>query len=382
MWRIAAVVPVLVALLPGVARAADDCPPVLNGNGTVTFRYCRPATSVRVVGEWRDPIGTTANAMTLDSATGIWSVTVPLRNHLYSYTLNVNGVGNQQDPSNPPWDSTGLQSQIFIPGSNSPADPVEHYPWLSPSNPVAHGALHRHLISTVNSTGPFAGGNHPLVVYTPPGYETSGHPYPVLYLSHGAGGNDVDWSTQGWANYIEDNLIAAGQAIPTVIVMTNFNNTSGDADGYRQDLLQSYIPWVESHYRVYSGRWARAYAGLSMGGRYGQNILANSADQFAYIGLWSPAPFPAAGGPPLETLMQPGPKSLTGVHLGSGTNDQFNAQNAIPPEDTNLTAAGIPHRVHMTPADVPDAPAADRPRLTQHTWDSWREQLRDFISTR
>jgi hypothetical protein len=67
-------------------------------------------------------------------------------------------------------------------------------------------------------------------------------------------------------------------------------------------------------------------------------------------------------------------------HLGSGTDEIFMAQTVIPPEDADLTTAGIPHRVHMTPIDT-DAPAADYPRLTQHTWDSWREQLRDFVST-
>ena len=49
-------------------------------------------------------------------------------------------------------------------------------------------------------------------------------PYPTLYLSHGGGGNEVDWTTQGVANRIIDNLIAARMVQPMVIVMTDFNN--------------------------------------------------------------------------------------------------------------------------------------------------------------
>ena len=59
--------------------------------------------------------------MTRDEQTGVWSVTLPLRNHLYSYRINVNGT-LVTDPSNPPWHPTGLRSQLFVPGSNSPRD--------------------------------------------------------------------------------------------------------------------------------------------------------------------------------------------------------------------------------------------------------------------
>jgi enterochelin esterase-like enzyme len=372
----AAVVSLLLAPSPALSQTSGtNCPPVLNGNGTVTFRYCQPATTVSVNGEWDAP-GT--RPMTLDAQTGVWSVTTPLRNHLYSYRFNVNGT-QINDPSNPPWDATGLRSEIFVPGSNSPADPTEHYSWLSPNNAVPHGKLTRHLIATPNSTGAFANGNHPVVVYTPPGYETSGHPYPMMILSHGAGGNDVDWSTQGYANYILDNLIAAGTATPMVVVMTNFNNTSGGANGFRQDVLNAYIPFVEANYRVYRDRWARAYAGLSMGAAYGHTVLINSADQFAYFGLWSPAGGGSAA-PTVAQLSQPGPLRLTAVHIGSGINDGFGAQNNTAATAANLTATGIPFRVHMTPTDVtPPPPVADQQRLTAHTWDAWRELLRDAL---
>ena len=57
-------------------------------------------------------------------------------------------------------------------------------------------------------------------VYTPPDYDQ--HPrtrYPVLYLQHGAGENERGWMEQGRANFILDNLIAAGKAKPMIVVV-------------------------------------------------------------------------------------------------------------------------------------------------------------------
>jgi enterochelin esterase family protein len=45
--------------------------------------------------------------------------------------------------------------------------------------------------------------------------------YPVLYLLHGWGENEEGWHTQGRVDIILDNLIAAGQARPMIVVMDN-----------------------------------------------------------------------------------------------------------------------------------------------------------------
>src|SRR5690606_1096214 len=61
-------------------------------------------------------------------------------------------------------------------------------------------------------------GKRPAIVYTPPGY-SSDREYPVLYLLHGIGGNETHWTSFGGADAILDNLIAAGQAEPMIVVM-------------------------------------------------------------------------------------------------------------------------------------------------------------------
>ncbi len=403
--------PVPGAVVPNATtgKRTAACPPILNGDGTVTFRWCKPgATSVSVQGEWVGPIGTGSLTLAKDPATGQWSGTTALPDGLYSYTYTVDGKAGLADPSNPPWNADGLDSQIFVPAANDPANPIEYYAWLSPDNAVPHGTLSRYHVSTPNSTGPFAGGKHPITVYLPPGYRRDcSTRYPALYLQHGGGGNDVDWSTQGYAGVIEDNLIAAGVAKPMVIVMPNFNNTGNvpnattgldyEADGFREDLIKAYIPWAEGHFCLQDRRSGRAYAGLSQGGAYGQDIIENSADQFAYFGIWSPAciflPEADCGRSPtlaeLETA--PGAKTITSVHFGAGWDDFFGAETTVTTEQANLAAAGIPNRRHMTPTDDdgPAPPAVDpdgQPdvkyeRQTNHTWDSWREQLRDALMT-
>jgi enterochelin esterase-like enzyme len=52
-----------------------------------------------------------------------------------------------------------------------------------------------------------------MTVYTPPGYSKD-NKYPVLYLLHGAGGDETGWTRQGAADVILDNLYAARSSPP------------------------------------------------------------------------------------------------------------------------------------------------------------------------
>jgi enterochelin esterase-like enzyme len=111
-----------------------------------------------------------------------------------------------------------------------------------------------------------------MTVYTPPNYN-SHRGYPVLYLMHGAGGNDTDWVANMRANFILDNLIAQHKVKPMVVVMpdTNVGSTGGlngsvTADQFiQQELLGTIVPYIEHNYRTLPGARNRALAGLSMG---------------------------------------------------------------------------------------------------------------------
>ena len=68
-------------------------------------------------------------------------------------------------------------------------------------------------------------------VYTPPGYSKD-KKYPVLYLLHGIGGNENrEWTRQGVANVVLDNLIADKKIQPMIVVFPNGNATATPAGG-------------------------------------------------------------------------------------------------------------------------------------------------------
>jgi enterochelin esterase-like enzyme len=146
-----------------------------------------------------------------------------------------------------------------------------------------------------------------LRVYTPPGYSTD-RKYPVLYLLHGLGMDDRQWLGGIHADHVMDNLIADGKIQPMIVVFPNGDAglTAADAEAgrssrrtapfddwgtpFENDLLKAIIPFIESHYSVYTDREHRALAGLSMGGGQALNIGLIRPETFAYVGGFSSAP--------------------------------------------------------------------------------------------
>jgi len=56
---------------------------------------------------------------------------------------------------------------------------------------------------------------------------------------------------------------------------------------FTNDLLKDIIPYIESHYSVYTDADHRALAGLSMGGMQTRTISLANVDKFSYIGVFS-----------------------------------------------------------------------------------------------
>jgi enterochelin esterase-like enzyme len=159
---------------------------------------------------------------------------------------------------------------------------------------IPHGKL-----ETITYNSKSIGVDRKAVVYTPPNYGPK-QKYPVLYLMHGIGGNENNWTSFG-ANTILDNLIADGKAVPMIIVMPNgrataeppSNNVMADFNYYANlepDLLNDLMPYIESHYSVATDRDHQALNGFSMGGGQGLNFGINNIDKFAYVGGFSAAP--------------------------------------------------------------------------------------------
>lgn len=163
---------------------------------------------------------------------------------------------------------------------------------------IPHGT-----IDTISYDSKTVGTTRRSLIYTPPGFSKT-KKYPVLYLLHGIGGDEKEWFNQGKPQVILDNLYAQGKLEPMIVVLPNGRAMKDDrAIGnimepekvkafatFEQDLLNDLIPFVESHYPVFTDKDHRAIAGLSMGGGQSLNFGLGNLDKFSWAGGFSSAP--------------------------------------------------------------------------------------------
>ncbi|RPI57514.1 MAG: esterase [Acidobacteria bacterium] len=355
----------LLLLLPLTAAVQAQQPsqppavrsPEVSADRRVTFRMRAPnAAKVTVFCECL----TSEPAMTKD-ADGVWSVTVgPLEPDIYEYHFTVDGVDNL-DQRNPvvKYNSRPnlIESVLEVPG---PA------PLFYDVKSVPHGKVEiRYYPSKTTGTTRRA------FVYTPPNYERGTNRLPVLYLLHGADGDETVWTQFGRANLILDNLIAERKAAPMVVVMpfayaypwhAGVAGEKQRAD-FEKDLLTDLIPFVQSNYRVNTDRDNRALAGLSMGGGLTLAIGPRHLDMFSRLAVFSSG----GGQNPEKTFadVAANAKNVNGqlklFWIGVGTEDGAMAGSKRMSEF--LTASGIKHIFKTTPG--------------AHTWIVWRKYLNE-----
>lgn len=235
------------------------------------------------------------------------------------------------------------------------------------------------------------------LVYLPPDYDAQPRMrYPVLYLQHGGGEDETGWIRQGRANFILDNLIAAGEAKPMIVVMaygyarragSTVPAVTGPAAGtpqaaqareemaktFEDDVTQALIPFVDKTYRTLADRDHRAMAGLSMGGFQTFHITTRHLDLFSHIGGFS------GGGGMLEDRKWDFKKDFNSVfadpaafankvhllYFGVGTAEAERFTTRIRGLHAALTEAGVAHVYWESPG-------------TDHEWQTWRRNLKDF----
>ena len=291
-------------------QGANVQSPVVNADGTVTFNLFAPkAIKVEVTGDFLPTtkievpgFGTVEQsgvAQLTEGKDGIWSYTTSkLAPELYSYSFNIDGMTGVKDPGNIYVNRDIVSfSNIFI-VSEKQGDKGDIYR----VNEVKHGNL-----AKVWYDSPTLKMQRRMTIYTPAGYD-KGSNYPVLYLMHGAGGDENAWSELGRAAQILDNLIATGKAKPMIVVMPNGNTDCQAAPGewsrgmYQPTFMGSVnqksiatmdesfmdiVKYVESHYKVAKNKKNRAICGLSMGGGHTFATSKRYPDTFNYIGLFS-----------------------------------------------------------------------------------------------
>jgi enterochelin esterase-like enzyme len=130
-------------------------------------------------------------------------------------------------------------------------------------------------------------------LYLPPCYQTDGNRrFPVVYLFHGATYDDGQWPRLGVTETAE-RLIASEEIPPFIIVMP-YNRASWrnpEDDPFDQAILDSLIPYMDTHYRTLADRHYRAIGGLSRGAGWALRLGLTHPQLFARIGLHSPVIF-------------------------------------------------------------------------------------------
>ena len=269
-------------LIPFSARLNS---PDVRDDRTVTFRLRAPAAKevllsgvavLTALGAGNKPVPFTKGD------DGLWTLTVgPLKPDMYQYHLVVDGV-EMADPNNTVAGNTAMPpySTLVVHGDG---------PAYYDARNVPHGLVTRHVYHSDVTKG-----ERELYVYTPPGYDRR-KTYPVLYLVGGSGDLAQNWIYDGRANFMLDNLLAEGKAVPMVIAIPNNqvvhrNNpkhTELTFDLFEAELRKQVIPLVESEYSVRKDPKGRALSGLSMGGRHTMFIGFRSLDLFANFGILS-----------------------------------------------------------------------------------------------
>lgn len=210
---------------------------------------------------------------------GYWKVTTDsIGEGFHYYSLLIDGVA-VADPASETFYGMGrMASGIEIPFRGGDYYAVKDVP---------HGDIRikRYYSPISNSWRRF-------YIYTPPGYDVSTQSYPVLYLLHGGGEDERGWATQGRTDLIMDNLIAANQAKPMLVVMMDGNIGMGGFSeqtlrAFESELKQVVIPFVEKNYRAATTSANRALAGLSMGGLQTLYAGIKNTDLFGYLGVFS-----------------------------------------------------------------------------------------------
>ena len=226
-----------------------------------------------------------------DGKGNFMAVTDPLVPGFHYYFMNIGGV-NFIDPATETFFGCNREAG----GIEIPEGPEGDY--YRPQQGIDHGQVRSiYYFSNEQQTWRHA------MVYTPAGYDLKANikkRYPVLYLQHGMGEDETGWTKQGHMQHIMDNAIAAGEAVPMIVVMESGDIKAPFGPGQSRDqygnsfypvLLNDLIPYIDANFRTKTDRDNRAMAGLSWGGHQTFDVVLTNLDKFSYIGTFSGAIF-------------------------------------------------------------------------------------------
>lgn len=261
--------------------------PRANEDGTVTFQYKNDSAKAVIV----DVQFAGRKEMTKNTD-GLWTVTLgPAAPDMYPYCFIVDGV-SVMDPMNPQYfPNEGFKNSLVEIPSQSGTLPHDICD-------VEHGR-----VEYVHYYSKSLGATNNAVVYLPPSYNNMGmqfnmgdqKKYPVFYLISGTTDTEEVYFKVGRVNNIMDNLLAQNKIGPMIIVLPYGNpaklagstDIGGRMDWFKEDFLNSLVPYIDSHYRTFTTRNDRAIGGFSRGGNQALSIGLTNLDKFSYLCSYS-----------------------------------------------------------------------------------------------
>lgn len=139
-------------------------------------------------------------------------------------------------------------------------------------------------------------------VYLPPGYDQSIR-YAVLYMYYGYGGHQNAYFSELRMGAKMDELIAAGQMEPLIVVTPSYGNSFGvdtepgqgvNPGGVSEGKYMTYLTdeltdYVDSRYSTIADKSGRYIGGISMGGFASLHIGFSNPELFSKVGAHSAA---------------------------------------------------------------------------------------------
>lgn len=159
-----------------------------------------------------------------------------------------------------------------------------------PTKPAAHksGTMKHEMITSQALAGNLIGdpAKRGYNIYLPPGYADENKRYPVLYILHGAMGNE--YQMQDLADVYE-SMLQLGHVQEMILVFPNGDNkfrasnyisspTIGDYETY---IVRELVAQINANYRTIPHRDSRGITGCSMGGDGAMHLALTFPDVFS-----------------------------------------------------------------------------------------------------
>lgn len=353
---------------PAVMLPHDGPSVVVNGDSTISFRYCGKAKRVTLMGDflYEDQDSTRYNdynyhiRMYKENDSCFQMTTKPLYPDVYTYCFKVDGK-RVPDPLNNDTSWQRLHKWNIIAVGGKPLANL----YLPPKH---EGRLVRtkwhssaeNIYRRVN-------------IYTPACYDTCSKPLDVVYLIHGINGYEGAWTERGRAIQTLENLVAQGRCKPVILVMPDLNSGAHeDVPSFHtlfnslthytrqrrdKDLelsVNDLIAMIDSTYNV-SGNFA--IAGLSDGARIAADVAKKYPDRVTAVGMFCPVT--------RKTQLPPaGTKAKYFVFVGKRDLFYNNGKRF----HKRMEKAGVPHMY--------------REFGGRHDWRTWREHLVLFLENK